>query len=505
MDQRSKNESGNAIQGFWVALGSVSSFGLAIVTAAILSRYLSKTEYGTYRQVIYVYTSLLFVFSAGLPKVYSYFLPKFSKEEGKAIANKLTLLLFCLGCLFSIGLYFGSGVISYLLNNDQLDSALQIFSPVPAFLLPSLGLEGIFSTYRKTHLIAIFNSITRLIMLLLIVIPVIFIDQNYNYAIFGWIFGSLFTFILAIFFKNIPYRNIENIDSTISVKKIFSYSLPIMVASIWGIAIKTADQFFISRYFGPEIFAEFTNGFMELPFVTIITSSTAVVLMPLFSKSFSDNNKIESIIYTWKNTFRKSAVLIYPMVVFCFAFSEDIMTILYSDAYKESAIYFKIKLIFNLFNIVMFAPLFFANGKTRLYAKVHFVLALCIWILHYLGLLIFNTPYVIAFNSLLVSLLKIIIFFYLSARMIGISVDHLFPYKILFNLLIHNIPIAITLKFALESFFCELDIFLKICIALLLHMVIILTTGQIFKIPYLDAIKPFVNRLLIKSMKPKIQ
>ncbi|MBK6782311.1 MAG: hypothetical protein IPG79_00010 [Saprospiraceae bacterium] len=52
----------NTIQVFWVALSSLSSMMLALVSAAILSRYFDKQEYGTYRQIIYVYTSLVLIF-----------------------------------------------------------------------------------------------------------------------------------------------------------------------------------------------------------------------------------------------------------------------------------------------------------------------------------------------------------------------------------------------------------------------------------------------------------
>ena len=70
------NKSNNTIQAAWVALGSLFAFGFSIVSSIILSRYFDKTDYGTYKQVIYVYHTLLIVFTLGLPKTYSYFLPR---------------------------------------------------------------------------------------------------------------------------------------------------------------------------------------------------------------------------------------------------------------------------------------------------------------------------------------------------------------------------------------------------------------------------------------------
>ena len=53
----------NTVQAFWIALGSLFSFGFAIVSSMILSRYFPKEDYGTYKQVLYVYTTLLTVFT----------------------------------------------------------------------------------------------------------------------------------------------------------------------------------------------------------------------------------------------------------------------------------------------------------------------------------------------------------------------------------------------------------------------------------------------------------
>lgn len=43
------------------------SLGMSFVLAAILSRYMTVDGYGTYRQVLYVYTTLLTFFAFGLP------------------------------------------------------------------------------------------------------------------------------------------------------------------------------------------------------------------------------------------------------------------------------------------------------------------------------------------------------------------------------------------------------------------------------------------------------
>lgn len=69
----SKEQTSNTKQAAWIAIGSFFSFIVGIVSPMILSRYFGKGDYGTYKQVMYVYNTLLTIFTLGLPKAYAYF------------------------------------------------------------------------------------------------------------------------------------------------------------------------------------------------------------------------------------------------------------------------------------------------------------------------------------------------------------------------------------------------------------------------------------------------
>ena len=141
-----KNSS-NTIQATWLGIGSLVSLGFGIISAAILSRFLSKTDYGTYKQVLYVYNTLLIVFTLGLPRAYSYFLARVNKEEGFSLVQKINSMFFVLGAIFSIVLFLGSSLFADLLNNPELKLSLQYFSLTPILMLPLMGIESVMATY----------------------------------------------------------------------------------------------------------------------------------------------------------------------------------------------------------------------------------------------------------------------------------------------------------------------------------------------------------------------
>jgi len=490
-----KNNSSNITQAFWVGMGSLSSFALGIVSAAILSRYFDKAEYGTYRQILYVYNTLLIIFTAGLPQVFAYFLPRFSLSQGKDIVRKISKILFLGGMIFSIFLFTFSGLIANILKNPELEIGLKYFSPIPMFLLPTLGIEGIFSTYKKTIFIAIYNTISRILMLLFIVLPVILLKGTYLYAIYGWIIVSIITFIIAYYFKNIPFRKIHSEVAALRLKDIFKYSLPLVAASLAGMAIRSADQFFISRYFGAEVFAEYANGFIQLPFVGMITGATSVVLMPTFSKMIHDKVEVNTITQLWQSALLKSAVLIYPLVIFFIFHAKTIVVLLYSELYINSAIYFQIAMFINFFNIIVFAPLLFSLGETKFYFWIHFIFAILIWGGEYLIVYTINTPVAIAVFSIFVSISIVLISMKKVTTLLDVSFLKLFPLKQFSIIILHSLIIIILIQICDKLFLSSATKSVVLMLNGISFAILILATSKFLKIDYLDTIRPLINNV----------
>jgi len=495
----------NTVQTFWVALGKFSSFALGLISAMVLSRYFTKSDYGTYRQILYVYSTLLVIFSAGLPLVFDYFLPRYTVAQGKEIVFKVSKVLFLTGSAFSIFLFVFSGLIAKVLNNPELSTGLKYFAPIPLLLLPTMGIEGIFSSYRKTIYIAIYNILSRTLILIFIVLPVIFYKATYLTAIYGWIIVSIITLGIASYFKGIPFRKVASEKSNLTFTKILKYSMPLVLASIAGIAIKAADQFYISRFFGTEVFAEFANGFIEIPFVSMITGATAIVLMPLFSKIINDKTDINQLVTLWQNALNKSVILIYPMVVFFLFYSKDIMTFLYSAAYSGASKFFSTAMTVNFFNVIIFSPLLLSLGKTRFYATIHIIFAFLIWIGEYFIVKIFNDPLSIAIFSVFIHVCIIIISLSYVSKITGIPIIKLFPLGRLIIIAFHSISSIVVVKLVMNFVLPDLNQVQYLSLSGLGYLSLLWLTSRWFGINYLEIIMPIFKRKFINRLKSNVR
>lgn len=489
------NETNNTKQAFWVSIGSLFAFGFTIVSSMILSRYLAKEDYGTYKQVIYVYNTLLTVFTLGLPKTFSYFLPRIAIDQARSLIKKITNLFFLLGAIFSLILFLFSPQIASILKNPDLEYALKIFSPVPLLMLPTMGLEGILSTYRKTQFLALYTVLTRIFMLLCVAIPVILFGGGYIQAIIGFVVSSFITFLLALYLKNYPVKGNGNEKTNVSYKEIFRFSIPLLYASLWGIVIASADQFFISRYFGSKVFAEFSNGAMELPFVGMIVGATSTVLSPIFSRmSHEKLDPQKEIFPIWKSVFEKSAMLIYPLLIYTWFFADVLMVVLYGKQYEVSSIYFRIKSTVNFFAIIVYAPLLINIGKVKYYANVHMFIAILVIVMEYISVVLFNSPYAISVVSLIVQVIKTYLLLFVVAKFFGLRTYQLFPIHLIFRILLSSILILGVEYYFLVKYL-ELNYLIVLFLSFGFYILIFFTISKFMKLDYLSIFKPLFTHL----------
>ena len=486
-------ETNNTKQAAWIAIGNFFSFLIGIVTPMILSRFFTKEDYGTYKQVMYVYDTLLVVFTLGLPRTYSYFLPKYPHEQSKAIISKITSVFFVLGSLFSLVLFTCATPIARWLNNEDLAFAIRLFSPTPFFLIPTLGLDGIYAAFRKTQFVALYTTVTRIFTIFCIILPVVIFDGNYLHAIVGFDIASCATFLLAMYMKNAPVKAFPKEETQVSYKDIFGFAFPLFYASIWGTIIHASNQFFISRYYGNAVFADYSNGFMQNPLVGMIVSSMAVVLLPVFSGMNKGDNKtdINQVFSVWRSSIIKSAKCVFPILIFSIFFANLLMICIYGDNYATSSIYFQIRNTSALLQIIPFAPIVLAIGKTKEYANAHLITAVLIVTLQFISVKTIDSPVAVAVISEFCRVFNIVLQMSIIARYFNVKISFMFPTKRLGRVLIVSILSAIIPLFFL--YVIQLNKFVSITICFILYVICYYVLSWIFRVSYKEIVQSLIR------------
>ena len=488
-----EKSSSNFNQALWLGIGQLCTFAIAFLSAPILSRYFDKVEYATYRQILYVYTSLQALFMMGLPNVFAYFIPRLSIGQQKTLVNKLTKLFLLIGACFSLALYLTSDLIANLLNNPELSTGIKIFSPFPLFTLPTMGVEGIYTALRRTKEIAIYQVFSKIMMFLCIVLPVVIWNTGYREAVIGWGVASFITFLLAMYMKSAPYRNVEISVFSDLYRSVFRYSLPLMGAFIAGFFVNSADQFFISRYYGSSAFADFSNGCFNIPIIAMVAGSVRSVLVPLFSKAQTEN-RLSDAIESYGNAVFKMSIILLPIIAYSFFYSKEIMVGLFGAQYVGSGDYFQYYLIRNFFDIFPYFAILMAFGFTSIYMKMHVWGAFFIWGADFLIVFLGQSSLLIVLISSIFQIMCVFVAFSYIKRKSGLSLLGKKIVRRVFFILLQCFVTLILLDCLWNSFFSQCNVYYFLFTTIIAYYVLLIFVGHLTKINYMEPIFILLKR-----------
>ena len=343
-----------------------------------------------------------------------------------------------------------------------------------------MGVEGIYTAIRKTKIIAIYQLITRVLMIVCTVLPVICIGNDYKVAIIGWGAASLITFVIAMYLKRKPYINIDKEQISGLYKQLFSYTAPLLGAFIFGFIISSADQFFISRYYGVGAFADYSNGCISIPIAVMITSSVKDVLLPIFSKADHIGN-IQPALESYKNAVNKSAVLVFPFLIFCFVFSKEIMVFLYGNQYATSAVYMKSYIIRDFISILPYFSILMALSMSKTYMYMHLWGAIFVWGLDYIVITTGMPAYCIVIVRSLFYLFSLIYAFFSIYKRTKIKLLTIDLFRNLFMILIYCSTFGYITYYLSASLLPQLPPLATIMLAFIVYYIFIFVLDKIDK------------------------
>jgi O-antigen/teichoic acid export membrane protein len=431
-----------------LAFANASQKGIMLVIAMILSRYLIVEDYGTYQQLIMIYSTLITIISFGLPSSINYFLPRTElKGERKAYVIQTYILLLVLGFLFSIAFFFLSGFISKQFNNPELTGLIKIFIWFVFFLTPIQFINQLLVVLDKTKKLAVYRISMTLLRLISVVLPIL-LGLGLRAIIISLFCFSFVNFIISTFIIFRPFTCVRSLWRKSFIRSQLKYSSYIGLSSVMGMLIKSIDKIMISLFFIPSTFAIYANGARELPFIGILTGSVMAILVPEFVKLYKEN-KIKTILKLWQKSMIKVALILFPITVFLILFTEEFMTLLFSVKYSNSANIFRVYLLLVPLKIAQYGPILMSINKTKLIFRISCLALVLNIILNLFFVKIFGVigPAIASLFSMVILILLMILEI---KKELCLSNDSLFPWKELRKiLLVCFVPFLILAPFKL--------------------------------------------------------
>jgi len=343
-----------------ITLAEFFRFGIKSLIGIALARLLTPSELGSYRQLFLIYATFSTLMMMGIPQSLLYFLPKLeTDQEKRRHVGKIINLSFFLSIIFALILIASRGLIADKFNNPQLVKLILIYAVYPVFMFSSslysyvmLGQSNAVGAARFT----IFSIITDAALIL----GTAFLTRDLTLIVAAVITAAFLQWL----YSRIRLRGYSAPLRLYGAfyKQQFTYALPLGLSSIIGMLSIQLDKLVISAFFDPARFAIFSIGAMELPFISILTNSVTSVLLPEISKE-KDKARISD---AFRAAVRKNAIFIFPIALLSYLFAPQIITLLYTDVYREAIPFFRIYLLILPLRVATFGVIFLATGKTRM-------------------------------------------------------------------------------------------------------------------------------------------
>jgi len=177
-----------------------------LVSAAILSRIFTKTDYAAYKQVFLSYNFVYPLLILGLPSSLYYFLPR-NKKKGRSILSGNLLLSLVMGTIFALAIWLGANhLLAKRFNNPALSPLLLLLIPYALVALPIASLGPCLISSDRVKTLVVFNVASR-IGIFACVMGLVLIWRTPFAAVSGTVVAELLIFFPAIF---LMYRAVED-------------------------------------------------------------------------------------------------------------------------------------------------------------------------------------------------------------------------------------------------------------------------------------------------------
>lgn len=348
---------------FSLSTGKLIKSLLSIVTVMIFSRLLTKVELSTYRQTMLAYNFATPLLTLGIPSTIFYFLPGAKKRERGIVIDNMTIL-FLAGAVFTIFLYFGgTDLLAKRFNNPDLSRTLRWIIFYPLYTFPALALPSVLIIYGKVKLAAVFEIITNLVMAIFLLMAVV-LTSSFELPLQIKIFFPLFTFPLILYLVFSTVKKGFDLPRVKEMTTVVKYGVPFGFSSIIAVLSLQLDKIIVSSMCGPEEFAVYSNGAMEVPLVAVVTGSISTIIISDMRKYCSEKNE-KSALKLFRSSAIKSAMILLPVMCFLMFFSDAFVEIMFSEKYLRSAYAFRIYLLVLPIRIAHYGSAFLALGLNR--------------------------------------------------------------------------------------------------------------------------------------------
>ena len=346
-----------------LSLGQGLSGLIGIVVAMIMARLLSKDDVAAYRQTLLAYATFGPILGLGIGQGMYYFLPgEKTRVRGRLLDGLSVAGL--MGAVFAISLALGGNeFLAKRFSNPKVANMLLWMIPYAIISTPAKLASSVLVARDRVSVSAIFGVIRQFFIGISTIVPLV-LWETAETALIGNVVASVLMGIAAITLMVQSTPPDSMYPSFAGSKELVLFTIPLALAGMLGTITMQMDKLIVSFICSPEEFAVYTLGAIEIPIIGIVTGAVTSVALADMRRSVVDGKKGEALKF-FRKIGEKTALVIFPVMIFFLINAEQIIYYLYSSGYADSVFPFRYYLLLLPIRTVVFGSIIIALGKSK--------------------------------------------------------------------------------------------------------------------------------------------
>jgi len=340
----------------------------SMATVMVLTRLLTATQWGSYKQMWLAYNAAAPFLLLGIPASVLFFVPRLEAKDRSLFTTQSALLLAAIGTLAAFGLWAAAPTLAHNWHNPGALPLLRAFAPYPIFAFPLSQVANSLVAQNRHRTAALLTALFALTLAAAVVTTAAATRSRpaaaglvpVAWAIVVASAIQLAMGLVALASRGGLSRPRLRLDL---LGRQLAYSVPIGLSSLVGTVGRQVGQLLVSLKYNTAQFAIYTNGAIEVPVLGVMTTAVMSTLMPVLS-GMAHRQETAAMMRLWHESIRKVSLVLFPLFALLFVLAEQAVVFLCSEKYLASVPIFRIYLLLLPLRTTVYSTVLMAAGET---------------------------------------------------------------------------------------------------------------------------------------------
>jgi O-antigen/teichoic acid export membrane protein len=304
--------------------------------------------------------------SLGLPGSVYYFFHRVPPERGGVLVGQTILLMTASGGIAAAAVWLAAPWLARAMKNPELTELVPLYVPYILFYVASDSVVHVLIANDRYKRAVVTEMVEAALRAAILLIPPLVMGsvRALVVGVSSYAFLRFVGFWLAV--RPRPrWPGRADLAGPAGAAPQIAYGIPLALSTLVTLFGWMLDKAIVAFSLGPERYATYAVGAIELPLDTILQGSVANVLRASLPPLARDG-KLDEMARLLKAAVRKLSLIIYPAFAFMMLFSHDIMVLAFTPKYADSVNVFRLYLLLVPLQAFVLSPVPQAFGLTRI-------------------------------------------------------------------------------------------------------------------------------------------